>query len=197
MSDDQDSLAEDNLDAHLMLRIRGGDSRAMEELIRRHQDAVYATVANMLRSGGDAEDIAQQVFIRIWKGAATYEPSSKFTTWMFTIVRNLVFNELRRQKRKPVLSSDALEEENGMILSIDNAPPPDIALEHRELSQAVEDAIASLPEQAALAIQLRRYENLSYEEIAQVLDTSVSATKSILFRARNMLKEKLASFLGD
>ncbi len=196
MRDEQESLAEDSLDAHLMLRVRGGDSRAMEELIRRHQDSVYATVANMLRHGGDVEDISQQVFIRIWKGAATYEPSSKFTTWMYTIVRNLVFNEMRRQKRKPVLSSDALEEENGQIISVDNAPSPDTAMEHSELSQAIEEAISSLPEQAALAIQMRRYDDLSYEEIAQVLGISVSATKSLLFRARNALKEKLAAFLG-
>ncbi|WPX40055.1 sigma-70 family RNA polymerase sigma factor [Akkermansia sp. N21116] len=197
MSDEQESLTEDNLDAHLMLRIRGGDSQAMEELIRRHQNSVYATVASMLRHGGDVEDIAQQVFIRIWKGAATYEPSSKFTTWMYTIVRNLVFNELRRQKRKPVLSADAIEEEHGQILSIDTAPSPDSSLEHKELTQAVEDAIASLPEQASLAIQLRRYENLSYEEISQVLGISVSATKSLLFRARNTLKEQLSGFLGQ
>ncbi|MEG0427626.1 MAG: sigma-70 family RNA polymerase sigma factor [Akkermansia sp.] len=180
-----------------MWRIREGDTHAMESLIRRHQDVVYATISGMLRKQGDIEDIAQQVFIRIWRSASTYEPSAKFKTWMFTILRNLVFNEMRRKRRKPVLSSDALEEENGMILSIDSALSPDEAADQSELEQAVNQAIDELSPKEKLALQLRRYENMPYEEIATVLKTSVSATKSILFRARNQLKEKLSHFLGN
>lgn len=188
---------ENELDTQLMWRIRKGDTHAMESLIRRHQDVVYATISGMLRKQGDIEDIAQQVFIRIWRSASTYEPSAKFKTWMFTILRNLVFNEMRRKRRKPVLSSDALEEENGMILSIDSALSPDEAADQSELEQAVNQAIDELSPKEKLALQLRRYENMPYEEIATVLKTSVSATKSILFRARNQLKEKLSHFLGE
>ncbi|MEG0023774.1 MAG: sigma-70 family RNA polymerase sigma factor [Akkermansia sp.] len=188
---------ENELDTQLMWRIREGDTHAMESLIRRHQDVVYATISGMLRKQGDIEDIAQQVFIRIWRSASTYEPSAKFKTWMFTILRNLVFNEMRRKRRKPVLSSDALEEENGMILSIDSALSPDEAADQSELEQAVNQAIDELSPKEKLALQLRRYENMPYEEIATVLETSVSATKSILFRARNQLKEKLSHFLGN
>ncbi|MEG0142911.1 MAG: sigma-70 family RNA polymerase sigma factor [Akkermansia sp.] len=188
---------ENELDTQLMWRIRKGDTHAMESLIRRHQDVVYATISGMLRKQGDIEDIAQQVFIRIWRSASTYEPSAKFKTWMFTILRNLVFNEMRRKRRKPVLSSDALEEENGMILSIDSALSPDEAADQSELEQAVNQAIDELSPKEKLALQLRRYENMPYEEIATVLETSVSATKSILFRARNQLKEKLSHFLGN
>ena len=79
-------------DALLMLRVRDGDASAMEMLIRKHQHSVYATVARMLNNGPEVEDIAQQVFIRVWRGAKNYEPSARFTTWMFTILRNLVFN---------------------------------------------------------------------------------------------------------
>jgi RNA polymerase sigma-70 factor (ECF subfamily) len=184
------------LDAQLMLRIRVGDASAMEALIQRHKDAVYATVSTMLRgSGGDVDDIAQQVFIRIWKSAATYEPTAKFTTWMFTILKNLVSNELRRLRRKPVQSADSLEEDSGLTLSVDAAPSPDTALLHSELTDAVDQAINSLPEHMRLAIQLRRFENLPYEEIAAILGNSVSSTKSLLFRARNLLKEKLKDFL--
>ena len=88
--------AEPDEDAQLMLRVRNGDASAMEMLVRKHQNSVYATVARMLNNGPEVEDIAQQVFIRIWKGAGNYEPSARFTTWMFTILRNLVFNEVRR-----------------------------------------------------------------------------------------------------
>ena len=111
--------AEPDEDAKLMLRVRNGDASAMEMLVRKHQNSVYATVARMLNNGPETEDIAQQVFIRIWKGAGNYEPSARFTTWMFTILRNLVFNEVRRQKRKPTTSADAMEEEGGMAVFLD------------------------------------------------------------------------------
>lgn len=188
--------AEPDEDAKLMLRVRNGDASAKEMLVRKHQNSVYATVARMLNNGPETEDIAQQVFIRIWKGAGNYEPSARFTTWMFTILRNLVFNEVRRQKRKPTTSADAMEEEGGMAVFLEPSQTPDEALEHTELQHAVDAAIAALPEKARLAVQLRRFENMPYEEIARALDMTVPATKSLLFRARNMLKEALASFLS-
>lgn len=197
MVEEQDMPSENpDEDAQLMLRVREGDASAMESLIRRHQNSVYATVARMLNNGPDVEDIAQQVFIRIWRGAKSYEPSARFTTWMFTILRNLVFNEMRRQKRKPTTSSNAIEEDGGMILSLENSHSPDEALEQTELQRAVDQAIASLPEKARMAVQLRRFENMPYEEIAKTLNMTVPATKSLLFRARNMLKEALAAFLS-
>lgn len=197
MVEEQDMPSENpDEDAQLMLRVREGDASAMESLIRKHQNSVYATVARMLNNGPDVEDIAQQVFIRIWRGAQSYEPSARFTTWMFTILRNLVFNEMRRQKRKPTTSSNAIEEDGGMILSLENSHSPDEALEQAELQRAVDQAIASLPEKARMAVQLRRFENMPYEEIAKTLNMTVPATKSLLFRARNMLKETLSAFLS-
>lgn len=197
MVEEQDMPSENpDEDAQLMLRVREGDASAMESLIRKHQNSVYATVARMLNNGPDVEDIAQQVFIRIWRGAKSYEPSARFTTWMFTILRNLVFNEMRRQKRKPTTSSNAIEEDGGMILSLENSHSPDEALEQAELQRAVDQAIASLPEKARMAVQLRRFENMPYEEIAKTLNMTVPATKSLLFRARNMLKETLSAFLS-
>ena len=102
----------------------------------------------------------------------------------------------RRQKRKPTTSADAMEEEGGMAVFLEPSQAPDEALEHTELQHAVDAAIAALPEKARLAVQLRRFENMPYEEIARALDMTVPATKSLLFRARNMLKEALASFLS-
>lgn len=195
-SAEPDASAEPDEDALLMMRVRDGDASAMEMLVRRHQHSVYAAVARMLNNGPETEDIAQQVFIRIWRGAASYEPSARFTTWMFTILRNLVFNEMRRQKRKPTTSADAIEEEGGSILFLEQSQSPDEAMEQAELQEAVDRAIADLPDKARLAVQLRRFENMPYEEIASVLGMTIPATKSLLFRARNMLREALAQFLS-
>ncbi|HRQ90147.1 MAG TPA: sigma-70 family RNA polymerase sigma factor, partial [Bacteroidia bacterium] len=98
------------LDVALMLRVRDGDFEAFEQLVEIHQRAVVGTVAKMLGGPSDAEDIAQQVFIRVWKSAARYEPQARFTTWLFTIARNLVFNEVRRRQRKPTVSVEEREE---------------------------------------------------------------------------------------
>lgn len=197
MVEEQDIKSEESdEDTRLMLRIKTGDVVAMEELIRKHQNSVYAAVSRMLNNAPESEDIAQQVFIRIWKGASHYEPTARFTTWMFTILRNLVFNESRRQRRKPTSSADAIEEEGGLTLFLEPSLSPDEAMEHTELQQAVDKAIAALPEKARLAVQLRRFENMPYEDIAQTLNMSISATKSLLFRARNMLKDSLKDFLS-
>ena len=202
------TLSGDEQDIIWMLRVRAGDRQAFGELVECHQPRVVGTVARML--GGDAaeaEDIGQQVFLRVWKSAPRYEPSAKFTTWLYTITRNLVFNELRRRKNRPQLSpiSDSSPtqdsaagrgREDGSALWEDAvAPAPDATLLQSELQEAIDRAIASLPETQRLALVLRRYEELSYEEIGEVLHLSVPAVKSLLFRARVLLREKLARYL--
>lgn len=190
--------AEESEDVALMGKVKAGDMGAFEQLVERHQHRVVGTVAHMLGGGAEAEDIAQQVFVRVWKSAGRYEPRAKFTTWLMTITRNLVFNEMRRRQRVRWVPLDpADDEEPHLQLADPDAATPDGALVKAELAQAVESAIASLPEKHRLAIVLRRYENMSYEDIAAVLKTSVSAVKSLLFRARADLKEKLAKHLED
>lgn len=179
----------------LMLRVKEGDIVAFEELIEIHQHAVIGTVAKMLGSANDAEDIGQQVFIRIWKSAKRYKPQAKFTTWMFTITRNLVFNEMRRRQRKPAVSMNQREEEYHLATPDDKAVAPDDAALHNELEAAVDAAIQALPEKQRMAVILRRYEELPYEEIAGILDLSLPAVKSLLFRARAQLKANLQHYL--
>jgi RNA polymerase sigma-70 factor (ECF subfamily) len=179
---------ESAIDFALMERIGADDHGAFRILVERHQNAVIGTVAKMLGSPNDAEDIAQQVFLRIWRHASKYRPDAKFTTYLFTITRNLVFNETRRRGRKKEVSADEREE---------NSHQPDAELLHAELQAAVDAAIAALPESQRMAVVLRRYEQLSYEEIAAVLELSVSAVKSLLFRARSSLKESLAGYLDS
>ena len=183
-------------DVSLMLRVKGGDLEAFEALVLRHQHSVVGTAAKMLGGAGEAEDIAQQVFVRVWKSAARYEPSAKFTTWLMTITRNLVFNELRRRRRRQQVSMDVDEGDATRQQFVDEgAVAPSEKLLDAELQDAIDAAIAGLPENQRLAIVLRRFEGMPYEEIAKVLKTSVPAVKSILFRARSELKARLKRYL--
>ncbi len=180
-----------------MDRIKQGDIEALGELIEAHQHRIIAAVTRMLGDDIDAEDIAQQVFIRVWKSAPRYEPTAKFTTWLFKIMRNLVLNELRRRKRHPTLSLDATtDEDDRPIQTADpQAKAPDSAVLDEELQRAVQHAIDQLPEVQRMAIVLRRYDEFSYEEIGTILDLSVPAVKSVLFRARTDLRERLSRYL--
>lgn len=195
MNHEEENDKDNERDVFLMSAVARGDSVAFADLVNRHKDAVVGTVAKMLGGYGDIEDIAQQVFIRVWKSAKSYEPTAKFTTWLFTITRNLVFNETRRLGRKRTVSSEELEEGSGYE-SVDKTTlsPQEFLLE-KEMTQAVDAAIESLPEKARMAIILRRYQDMSYEEIARILEVSVSAAKSLLFRARAQLREALQEYL--
>jgi len=194
----ESSLADNDeaSDVALMLRVGDGDLEAFETLVTRHQHSVVGTAAKMLGGTADAEDIGQQVFVRVWKHAARYQPSAKFTTWLMTITRNLVFNELRRRRRSQQVSMDADEGDTIRHQFVDEqAAAPSEEMLDSELHEAIDAAIASLPEAQRLAIVLRRYEGMPYEEIAEVLKTSVPAVKSILFRARAELKARLKKYL--
>jgi len=182
-------------DAELMLRTGNGDTVAFQHLVERHQALVIGTVARMLGNNSDIEDVAQQVFIRVWKSAPRYTPTAKFTTWLLTITRNLVFNEARRRKRHPGIALDSHEGNESLSLPDQARSAPDEALLERELENAIDHAILSLPERQRLALVLRRYQSKSYEEIADVLNLSVPAVKSILFRARSELRAALSRYL--
>jgi RNA polymerase sigma-70 factor (ECF subfamily) len=186
-------------DLRWMEQIKGGNLDALRDLIEAHQHRVIGTVAKMLGDDSDAEDIAQQVFIRVWKSAGRYEPTAKFTTWLFKIARNLVFNELRRRKRHPTHSLDRPldpdEPERVRQVADTSVKAPDTTLLDAEMQTAIQRAIDDLPETQRMAVVLRRYDDISYEEIAEILDLSVPAVKSLLFRARTELREKLKRYL--
>jgi len=186
---------EDADDLRLMQLVGRGDTGAFEQLIEKHQALVAGTVARMLGSNSDVEDIAQQVFIRLWKSARRYVPRAKFTTWLLKITRNLVFNEMRRTKRRAHvrLQSEPCAEDPPVKDEMNLAP--DASLLETELQRTIEEAILQLPETQRMALVLRRYEQLSYEQIAEVLDLSVPAVKSVLFRARSELRSKLSKYL--
>ncbi len=187
---------ENERDVELMRLVQATDDHeAFRELIERHQNAVIGTVAKMLGNASEAEDIAQQVFLRLWKARARYQASAKFTTFLYTITRNLVFNETRRKSRRKESSLDQRKDDYELELPANPNQRPDNAHLNAELRTAIDQAIEALPEKQRLAVVLRRYQNLPYEEIAEVLDLTVSAVKSQLFRARGTLRDSLASYL--
>jgi RNA polymerase sigma-70 factor (ECF subfamily) len=180
-----------------MERVKAGDTVALQELIEAHQQRVIGTIAKMLGGELDAEDLAQQVFIRVWRSAPRYQPTAKFTTWLFKITRNLVFNELRRRKRHATQPLEARSEEDAPRPEAPDrvTRAPDHALIEAEMQAAIQHAIDALPEMQRMAIVLRRYDEFSYEEIAEILELSVPAVKSVIFRARTELREKLRQYL--
>jgi RNA polymerase sigma factor (sigma-70 family) len=190
------SSDDDAEDVRLMHLVASGDTIAFEALIERHQGLVAGTVARMLGSNSDVEDIAQQVFIRVWKSASRYVARAKFTTWLLKITRNLVFNEMRRAKRHPQVPVQIDPEAEELPLKDEMTATPDAALLQEELQNKIDSAIAQLPDTQRMALVLRRYQELSYEEIAEVLELSVPAVKSLLFRARTELRERLQDYLN-
>lgn len=200
MEETQATTPEDReaaIDHALMARIAGGDHQAFRQLVERHQNAIVGTVSKMLGNTSDSEDIAQQVFIRVWKHAKRYKPDNKFTTYLYTITRNLVYNETRRRSRKKTVSTDMREDEQHLQHPDDESAQPDASLLDSELRAAIDSAIQSLPENQRMAVVLRRYDNLPYEDIAAVLNTSVPSVKSLLFRARTTLRETLAKYMEE
>jgi RNA polymerase sigma-70 factor (ECF subfamily) len=185
-------------DLMLMAKIANGDERAFEQLVAKHQQAVIGTIGKMTNHSPETEDIAQQVFLRLWKAASRYKPKAKFTTYLFTITRNLVFNDTRKKTRRRELSIDTDEQNwHDSIADPSSSSRPDQSLAEDELRLQVDQAVADLPENQRLAVILRRYEQMSYDEIAEVLDTSVSAVKSQLFRARKSLRDSLKAYLEE
>jgi RNA polymerase sigma-70 factor (ECF subfamily) len=186
-------------DAALMLRVKQGDTAAFTELVEKYKQPVMNLVFRTVRDAAEAEDLAQNVFVQVYKSARRYRVSAKFSTWLFTIARNLCLNEIRRRSRHPAESMDAPhpEQEDQPLRQFEDqktASPPDRLL-HGELAEKIEQVLAGLPENQRTAILLCRQEELSYEEIAGVLGCSVSATKSLIHRGRETLKEKLKPYL--
>lgn len=186
-------------DAALMLRVREGDREAFAGLVEKYKQPVINLLYRTLPDAAEAEDLAQHVFLQVYKSAHRYEVTAKFSTWLFTIARNLCLNEIRRRSRHPAQSLDetfAADEDQPVrqYEDVKTHSPPDTLL-HGELEEKISAAIAALPENQRTALLLCRQEELSYEEIAEVLGCSLSATKSLIHRARETLKDRLKPYL--
>lgn len=190
---------ESDPDAALMLRVKQGDHTAFAELVDKYKQPVMNLAYRMLRDATEAEDLSQAVFIQVYKSADRYRIASKFSTWLFTIARNLCLNELRRRSRHPADSLDATHPDQPdqplhQFEDKTNPSPPEHLL-GGELEAKVEEAVAELPENQRLALLLCQQDELSYEQMAEVLDCTVSATKSLIHRGRETIKAKLKPYL--
>jgi len=186
-------------DAALMLRVKQGDNSAFAQLVDKYKQPVMNLAYRLLRDFTEAEDLAQVVFLQVYKSAFRYEVSAKFSTWLFTIARNLCLNEIRRRSRHPTAPLDGAgsEQEDQPPRQFEDSrttSPPDSLLQG-ELEQKIEQAVAELPETQRTAILLCRQDELSYEDIARVLGCSLSTTKSLIHRGRETLKQKLKPYL--
>ena len=186
-------------DAALMLRVKQGDSAAFTTLVEKYKQPVMNLAFRTLRDETEAEDLAQTVFVQAWKSAARYQPTAKLSTWLFTIARNLCLNEIRRRKRHPAESLDQTRDDADDQPSLQvedrrsSAAPDDLL--RGELETKVDEALSALPENQRTALLLCRQEELSYDEIAAVLGCTLSATKSLIHRARETLKARLKPYL--
>lgn len=186
-------------DAVLMLRVKRGDRAAFEELVNKYKQPVTNVIYRTLGDATEAEDLAQNAFVQVFKSAHRYRVSARFTTWLFTIARNLCLNEIRRRSRHPAESLDAPHPEMEdqplrQFPDVKGFSAPELLL-HGELEGKIQEAVAGLPENQRTAILLCRENELSYEDIARVLGCSLSATKSLIHRGRETLKQKLKPYL--
>ncbi len=186
-------------DTLLMLRVKAGDLAAFEALVEKYKQPLLNLLYRTLPDATEAEDLAQGVFVQVYKSAPRYKASAKFSTWLFTIARNLCLNEIRRRSRHPAeplyppTPTPGTETERPLP-DLHRAGPAETLLQG-ELERKVEEAVRALPENQRMAILLCRQGDLPYEEIARVLGCSLSATKSLIHRARETLKARLKPYL--
>ena len=188
-------------DVQLMLRVRDDDALAFEELVQRYQNRLVSILEHLVRKREQAEDLAQEVFLRVYRARKTYQPQAKFSTWLFTIANNVAKNAKRSLARRrevnlaneEVDAPPALEQ---MALAASGLMPSR-QLDKSERAEMVRLAIECLNERQRMALLLSKFENMSYLEIADTMDMSVKATKSLLCRARENLRELLQPYVQD
>ncbi len=176
-------------DAQLMCLVAKGDEAALAQLIRKWQGPLINFFYRSFGSVEQAEDLAQQVFVRLYRAAGTYQPVARFSTYLFHIARRLLINEFRRRQRKPIEFMDPME-----LRAVDSGAGSD---QQRmfELEEAFQQALVQLSEDQKTAILLLKQQELSYEEIAAIMEQSISAVKTHIFRGRQKLKEILRELL--
>jgi RNA polymerase sigma-70 factor (ECF subfamily) len=188
-------------DVRLMLRAKAGDQTAFTQLVTNYQDRLVGVLAHMLQNKEAAEDLAQEVFLRIYRARHGYEPTAKFSTWLFRIANNLA-NNLRRdrgRRKETVLSvndSGPLGPRPGERLIADKSGlMPARQFDKSEMCSMVQAALATLNENQRMAVLLHKFEEMSYSDIAAALDMTPAAVKSLLSRARDNLREKLEPYV--
>ncbi len=177
-------------DEELMERCREGDMSAFELIVLRYKDAIFNLIYHFLADYHRSQDISQETFLRVLRNVDRYKPRNNFKTWLYRIAVNQCKNELRDRSRRKTLSlNDPDMDVESLIL--DRYVSPDEVYERKEIRELVKNAVGELPEDQRMAIILREYQDLSYEEIAVALNCSLGAVKSKIHRARQNIKEML------
>jgi RNA polymerase sigma-70 factor, ECF subfamily len=186
-------------DAEIMLRAKTGDQSAFAYLVQKYRRPMVSFMYRMARNAAAAEDLAQEVFLRVYRSRESYEASAKFTTWLYRIATNLAVNHARdtRHERAEVqVSLDEPDEDSGTTLEVpDGTLNAEQQMVRRERMLAIRRKVEALPEQQRLAVIMHKYQQMDYKQIAEVLKKSESATKSLLFRAYETLREQLKEFI--
>jgi RNA polymerase sigma-70 factor (ECF subfamily) len=188
-------------DVRLMLAVRDDDGSAFEELMRRYQDRLITVLDHLVGNRDQAEDLAQDVFLRIYRSRKSYVPGAKFSTWLFTIANNVASNARRSRSRRKEVNLDLRPATTTGIHSIDELAQaasglmPTRQIDKAEMRDIVRSAISTLNERQRLAVLLSKFESMSYEDIADTMEMSPQAVKSLLSRARTNLREVLEPYL--
>lgn len=186
-------------DAQMMLRVKAGDQSAFDYLVAKYRRSMVSFMYRMARNAAAAEDLAQEVFLRVYRSRGNYEASAKFTTWLYRIATNLAVNharDTRHERPEVTVSLDEPDEESGTTFELpDGNLSAEQAMVRRERMLAIRRKVEALPEQQRLAVIMHKYQQMDYKQIAEVLKKSESATKSLLFRAYETLREQLKEFL--
>lgn len=182
-------------DAELMLRVKQGDDSCFAELLDRYRVPVIHFIYRMVQNQHVAEELAQDVFLRVYKARKGYEPSAKFTTWLFRIATHIALNAIRDGRGERTVESLDDEESPAFQVTDRRATVEQVLLEDARLNE-IRRAVQALPAKQRAAVLMHKYQEMDYAQIAQVLGCSESAVKSLLFRAYETLRRKLAHFGG-
>jgi RNA polymerase sigma-70 factor (ECF subfamily) len=173
-------------DAELIHRVAQGSEKAFEKLVKKYQHSIFNTIYRYIGNYDDVEDVAQDVFIKVWRHAKSFRGKSKFSTWLYRITVNHCLNYRTKHRRRPVSLNEMTEKERipeSLIVEVDH--------EQRRKAEIVRKAIEELPERQRIALVLSKYEGRTYKEIAEMMKASVSSIESLIFRAKSALREKL------
>jgi RNA polymerase sigma-70 factor (ECF subfamily) len=196
VNEDMEAVIALEADAQLMLRVRAGDDTSFGLLLERHRGPVVHFMYRMVQNQAVSEELAQEVFLRVYRSRQTYEPTAKFTTWLFRIATHVALNSIRDRKKEK--GHESLNDSNDEMLGglerqvADRQPTIEQEMVHEVKIREVRQAIEALPSKQRAAVLMHKYEGLGYAQIAEALRCSESATKSLLFRAYESLRGRLA-----
>ena len=186
-------------DADVMLRVKAGDDSAFDYLVQKYRRPIINFMYRMAHNSAAAEDLAQEVFLRVYRSRANYEPTAKFTTWLYRIATNLGVNyarDTRHERPENVTNLDEADTETGQTPDLaDKTATVEEEILRRERLAAIRKKVEALPERQRMAVLMHKYQQMDYRQIAEVLKLSESATKSLLFRAYETLRQELKEFV--